>query len=864
MKNHRFYTLTIILLMATTQLFAGTVEMQRAKALGAKFVEANFMRNTQLEWVYTGVTESGRPSFHVFNGTSGGFVIVSACDLTSPILGYSESGSFNTGNIPDGLAYFLDGYGQSVDFAEESLKGADFVIAQEWSNLELCGKTQTAKLAFVQPLIATHWDQDCYYNACCPKDDVGPCGNVYAGCVATSMAQMMKYWNYPEHGTGSHSYDSYAYGILSADFGATTYYWDEMPESLHDNELYVSTLIFHCGVSVDMYYGAMASGALQQNIPPALQAYFGYGPSNCLYRDDYPYDEWVAKMYEALDCATPILYAGQDGNTGHAFICDGYDDNGLFHINWCWGGELDGYFSIDNLHTYNQYWTVAQKMIADARPLGMYNSMPKAPTNFSVQPLSDDSYTCTLHWNNPTMTLNNSNLTHIDQIIVKCDGRVVYTENNVTPGAAMEITDEVPFYGLHDYQVYAVNDGVHGLIAAQYNVRFGPSCTWTIETTSSMANGWQGAAIQVINNANQLYASATATTSPQTLSVEVPLGHVTMAWDLGNSNVSEVGIIVKDAENQVVYSYSGSATGLSGVFLRTNNSCGDGSDCGMPTDLYAEVIDDATVILAWEPASGTSDYNVYRDGVLLQTVHGQLTEFGDETPNHGGNCYYVTAFCASGESDPTNEVCITVGDDCLPATNLWYEMTSSNKVKLTWETPQPHDGLSGYYVYRTKEADMNWQRIKTLGANATSYTDNNALEDETFYLYKVVAYYQAIDCYSAPARSKYNEFEYFLRVYWSVDGLTESLEKGIEVYPNPGSNQLNISTTMANATLQVFNLQGRKMLETIVTEGTVTIDTKAWPSGMYFWMVYASGVNPSPYQGASSETLMETGKWIKE
>ena len=267
MKNHRFYTLTIILLMATTQLFAGTVEMQRAKALGAKFVEANFMRNTQLEWVYTGITPSGRPSFHVFNGTSGGFVIVSACDLTSPILGYSESGSFNTGNIPDGLAYFLDGYGQSVDFAEESLKGADFVIAQEWSNLELCGKTQTAKPAFVQPLIATHWDQDCYYNACCPKDDAGPCGNVYAGCVATSMAQMMKYWNYPEHGTGSHSYDSYAYGILSADFGATTYYWDEMPESLHDNELYVSTLIFHCGVSVDMYYGAMASGALQQNIP---------------------------------------------------------------------------------------------------------------------------------------------------------------------------------------------------------------------------------------------------------------------------------------------------------------------------------------------------------------------------------------------------------------------------------------------------------------------------------------------------------------------------------------------------------------------------------------------------------------------
>ena len=209
MKNSRFYGFLAALFIVSAPMFAGTVEMQRAKALGAKFVEANFLKNTQLEWTYTSVTESGRPSFHVFNGNLGGFVIVSACDLTSPILGYSESGAFNMENIPDGLSYFLTGYGQSVDYAEENLKKADFVIAQEWENLERCGKTQTSKSVVVYPLIATHWDQDCYYNACCPKDNNGPCGNAYAGCVATSMAQVMKYWNHPEHGTGSHSYDSY-------------------------------------------------------------------------------------------------------------------------------------------------------------------------------------------------------------------------------------------------------------------------------------------------------------------------------------------------------------------------------------------------------------------------------------------------------------------------------------------------------------------------------------------------------------------------------------------------------------------------------------------------------------------------------
>ena len=853
MKTFRINIVIAALLVATAQMFAGSVEMQRAKALGVKFVEANFMENTQLEWVYTAFTESGRPSFHVFNGTSGGFVIVSACDLTSPILGYAETGSFHVENIPNGLKYFFDGYGQSIDFAEENLKKADFVIAQEWANLEHYGKTQTEKSVVVQPLIATHWDQDCFYNACCPKDENGPCGQVYAGCVATSMAQVMKYWSHPQQGTGSHSYNSISYGTLSANFGEATYHWEEMPESLQQNENHVSTLIFHCGVSVNMNYGAYASGAYQRDIPSALSSYFGYGVSHNLQREDYPYDEWVAMMRQALDEGLPILYSGKDGGSmGHSFICDGYDDNGLFHINWSWGGELDGYFSIDNLQTYNQSWNFYQEMIADVRPLPIYNATPKAPTNLSVQPLSDDSYTCTVHWNNPTKTLNNSNLTHIDQIVVKCDGRVVYTEDDVTPGAAMEITDEVPFYGLHDYQVYAVNNSANGLIAAQNDVRFGPTCTWTIETTSSMFNGWQGAAVQVINNANQLYASVTATASPQTLSVEVPLGHVSLAWSRGSSTVSEVGFTIRDAENQIVYTNSGLAADLEeGVFFETNNSCGNGGSCGSPSDLFAHA-DGEQVILNWAPSTEETGYNIYRNGQLINTVRDQTATFVDGEASHGGNCYYVTAFCTSGESEPTNEACATVGDDCQPATDLWFEMTSNNKVKLTWERPQPNDGLSGYYIYRTKESDMNWQKIKTLGANATSYIDVNLLEDETFYLYKVVAYYQAIDCYSAPARSKYSEFEYFLRVYWSVNGVGEAELVCTEVFPVPGTDRLNIRTAHENAMLQVFDVYGRKVLELPLVVKLTTVNTVEWSKGMYVWKVY------------SSNTKVECGKWVKK
>ena len=853
MKHNRFYSLIAVLLVASAPLFGGTVGVEHAKALGAKFVEANFKNNTPLEWVYTAVTENGRASFHVFNGATGGFVIVSASDLTSPILGYAETSAFNTENIPDGLACFLNGYGQSVDFAEENLKEADFVIAQEWENLERCGKTQAMKSVVVEPLVATHWDQGCYYNAYCPKDEEGPCNCALAGCVATSMAQVMKYWNYPEHGTGSHSYDSYFYGTLSADFGATTYHWDEMPESLDHIEIYVSTLIYHCGVSVNMNYGAMASGALHQSIPSAMSSYFGYGTSHNLLRDEYPYDEWVAMMRNALDMGIPILYAGTDGGSqGHSFICDGYDDNGLFHINWSWGGVLDGWFSIDNLQTYNQTWNLAQKMIADVMPSDMYNATPQAPTNLSVQPLSDDSYSCTVHWNNPTKTLNNSNLAHIDQIVVKRDGRVVYTQDDVAPGAAMEFTDEVPFYGLHDYQVFAVSNGLHGRIASESGVRFGPSCTWTIEAGTSFFNGWQGASIQVINNAMQVMESVTAHSSSETLSVAVPLGHVSFAWSKGSSSVSDVSFVIKDADNQVVYSYSGALGGLEdGVFLQTNNSCGNGDDCGMPIDLYAFAEGDYAV-LDWFDSAQAENYNVYRDGTLLATVSGQETGFIDEEPNYGGNCYYVTAFCASGESEPTNEACVTVGEGCQPATNLWFEMTTNNKIKLTWVAPQPHDGLSGFYIYRTKEADMNWQQIKTLGANYTSYTDNTSLEDETFYLYKVVAYYQDIDCYSAPARSKYNEFEFFLRVYWSVDGVDEGSICDIVAYPNPGSNTLNIRTALKNARVEVYDNSGRLIYSQALTEHVTAIDAGDWTEGVYAWKVMGNGKE------------VESGKWIKQ
>jgi hypothetical protein len=856
MKTSKIYSILTALLMASAQMFGSTVELQRAKALGAKFVEVNFLKNTPLEWAYTAVTEGGRPAFYAFNGTSGGFVIVSACDLTSPILGYSETGAFHTENLPDALAFFLNGYAQSVDFAEERCSKADFVIAQEWENLERCGMTQTSKLGAVQPLIATHWDQECYYNEYCPEDEGGWCGHVKVGCVATAMGQIMKYWNHPEQGTGSHTNNSYFYGPLTVNFGETTYHWDEMPEQLTDYNDPVATLLYHCGVSVDMVYAPApnGSGTTQEKMKSALASYFSYVSAHYIERANHPsYDDWTSIMRHALDSEIPIAYCGTDteqGVGGHSFICDGYDANGLFHFNWGWSGELDGYFSIDNLQTYNLAWNAYQAMIYDIRPQSVYNDTPQAPSNLVVEPLEEDSYFCSISWKNPTKTLNNSNLSTIDQIIVKRDGQVVYSENNVVPGATMEITDEVPFFALYDYSVYAVYHGNHGESVTQNKVRFGPSCNWNIETNVTPTGGI-GAAITLYNNAGQPVEHVSLTSSSQTFSIAVPLGRVSFGWSEGNSTVNNLNFTIKDADGQQVYHYSGSPSNLpEGLFLTLNNSCGN-AGCGNPSELYA-VSEGNDVLLSWLAANDETDYNVYRDGIVIKTVRNGSTSFVDEQVAQGGHCYFVTAFCEGGESEPTNEACATSGEGCEAASALWFEMTSNNKVKLTWESPQPNEGLSGYYLYRTKESEMNWKRIKTLNASATFVVDNTNLEDETSYLYKLVAYYQAIDCYSAPARSKYNEFEYFLRVYWSIDGVGEAESVCTEVFPMPGTDRLNVRTAHENASLQVFDILGRKMLEQPLTEELTTVNTEDWPSGAYIWKVIANGKEA------------ECGKWVKK
>lgn len=290
--------------------------------------------------------QSGQTNLFVFLMEPKGYVIVSALN---DVLAYSFDSSMPAMNeLPDRVAYWINLYNEQTDF-----------LLQHPDQIKRPEKQQHS----VEPLLTSIWGQGCFYNAACPNDTLGPCQHVEAGCVAIAMAQIMYYHESPSKGNGVLTYPCPPYGNLSADFENTYYQWGSMADTLQESNSAVATLVFHCGVSVKTKYSSNGSGAYSQRVPDALQNYFLYPAASYANRINYDDEQWHRIIKNDLDKRLPVYYAGTSSLGGHAFVCDGYDDNGKFHFNFGWDGVANGYYTLGSPYGFSDNQSIVHNII---------------------------------------------------------------------------------------------------------------------------------------------------------------------------------------------------------------------------------------------------------------------------------------------------------------------------------------------------------------------------------------------------------------------------------------------------------------------------------------------------------------------
>lgn len=354
-------------------IFAKDVDKDYAMQVAKNFYLQNIQdvpAEVTLELIYecktnaqVGRVSDGAPIYYVFNvNNNQGFVIVTGDDLVQPIIGYSTESTYTLNNLPPQLAKWMEDVKKEVLYVKENVNETTELITAQWHDYYYnVAPSWERGTSAVNPLLQVKWNQAPNENGLCPFDNQYNDRTV-TGCVATAMAQIMKYWAYPAQGTGFHSYNSQNYGTLSANFGNATYNWANMPNILNSPNNDVATIMFHCGVAVEMSYGVAQTGGSGAYVASALspiqhcseygyKTYFGYDPATVqgVVRQNYTETNWKNLMKAELDNSRPLQYAGSGNGGGHTWVCDGYDNNDFLHMNWGWGGNSDGYFSVNNL-----------------------------------------------------------------------------------------------------------------------------------------------------------------------------------------------------------------------------------------------------------------------------------------------------------------------------------------------------------------------------------------------------------------------------------------------------------------------------------------------------------------------------------
>ena len=605
----------------------------------------------------------GAIDYYVFNVTGDeGFVIVAGDDRVKPILAYSTKGQYDPQHVSEGFAFTLDAFRKEIQYVREHNLTATSDIVDEWKSVNETGGLNRSHQTrvVVDELCQTLWHQNYPWNSQCPEDPEGDGGHVYAGCVATAMGQVMKFWGWPAQGTGSHSYHPEGYAQQSANFGETEYNFELMPnvlDSTSTEEEYFETaqLLHHLGISVNMMYSGHGSGAYSDDVPDALRNYFRYDCDNHEtnwgggWWGGYSNQEWAQMLKDGgLDEHIPLYYSGQDdtGAGGHAFVCDGYDENDYFHFNWGWSGRDNAWCPIGALNTtkyaFNSYNGFTGHIIPQNDE---YYSRPDSISNMqATEMISFDGVR--LSWTNPTTDLNGNPLTDITSLTLRRNFEVIAELTDAQVGANMEYEDNNLEPGLYEYAIYVTNEA--GISRTTYRkVLVGEKCNVVFQLHDDGEDGWKGAAISVTSESGQRIAIITMEQGSD-LVVDLPLlrGELNFVWNHGWYHTSEeydtdyeCSFSIFDSFGNELYTSSDLEDG---IFMTYDNNCEETPlTCYPVQNIYGEYQwhngEEFGAYVSWDRPDITSYLHHFK--VLRSTGAYKDEVLVAEIPYDGGNSY---------------------------------------------------------------------------------------------------------------------------------------------------------------------------------------------------------------------------------
>lgn len=560
LSNMKKILCTCTLLLSTLLVAAAPVSSDMAKRVAETFwhkntpqahAEAILLQGTPFSQLYiftfgNSLSDSGK-----------GFVIVSADDCAYPILGYSVDSPVSATDIPSSVVFWLNQYEQEIEYLSanpDQVPAADALrIRHLWDDLVNGTYAVPKQLTSVSPMLTTTWNQSPYYNNLCPS-------GTPAGCSAIATAQVMKYWNHPLTGTGSHSYTC-EYGTLSADFGNTVYDWDHMPDRLSSSSSStqvnaVATLCYHVGISMNMSYATDGSGANilgnTNSAQRALVDFFGYKNTlRGLYKSSYTDAQWIEILEDELDAGRPIVYAGFDPSAGHAFVFDGYNSSNQFHVNWGWGGAYDGYFSVGALNpmgggtgsnTTNTF-NLSNQALVGIEPLPVLRANPASVTLSSsadtaaILVTSNDADPSQWHavsdadWLSVTPSVGNGlgELTHVS---------LSATQNSTGTDRFATVT-------------FAQDTDTVVVRVAQLTCDESDMCTLTVNMTDHAGDGWEDAYLTFSSTSGALFGTATVGGGSYAVeTISVCPDTVVVMWHSGRHD-NECGFFVESPSGNV-------------------------------------------------------------------------------------------------------------------------------------------------------------------------------------------------------------------------------------------------------------------------------------------------------------------------